>query len=492
MYKEHPTTTLPSGETEKINSPAETTSFQEHETSIVEKLTTAAEKRSIEKFRIMEKELLQPIQKIGIAGKLWIGFLISVCLCGLYAYYIQESRSKYETISLRDYTMWGVYISTFVFYVALSLVGALMSAVLKLINFEWYRPLSRIAEIIAVSAIILAGICIVAAMGRPDRLHYLLLYGRIQSPIVWDVIVIVTYITASSLFLFMSLLPEITICRDRLIDKPSWQKWMYKKLTFGWNGSPKQWKILKKSVMILAVMVIPLGVSIHTVTAWLFATTLRAEWDSTNFGPYFVSGAFLLGSAAMIVAAFIFRKVYHFENYLTKKHFNYMGKLLVFLALCYTYFNVNEYLVPSYKMSGLHANHLLDLFIGETAPMYWMVALFGFIIPATLPMFPAMRKPVPLVIIALFTVIAAWFKRYLIVIPGLAHPFLPIQDVPESWMHYTPSLIEMTIVIATLAALLLIVTVFSRLFPIISIWEVAEGEGVNIRKIHQPVKPQQV
>jgi molybdopterin-containing oxidoreductase family membrane subunit len=235
-------------------------------------------------------------------------------------------------------------------------------------------------------------------------------------------------------------------------------------------------------------MVIPLGVSIHTVTAWLFATTLRAEWDSTNFGPYFVSGAFLLGAAAMIVAVYVFRKFYHFEKYLTEKHFDHIGKMLVFLSLCYMYFNVNEYLVPSYKMSGLHANHLLDLFVGETAPMYWMVAVFGFIIPAILPMFPAMRKPLPLTIIAVTVVIAAWFKRYLIVIPGLSHPFLPIQDVPQSWMHYTPSFLEMTIIAATLAALLLIVTVFSRLFPIISIWEVAEGEGVNIQKIHQPVK----
>ena len=458
------------------------------ENGIKEQYTAASEKKLIEKYRVMEKDLLHPIQKIGVAGKLWIGFLVAVCLCGLYAYYIQESRSKYETIALRDYVMWGVYISTFVFYVALSLVGALMSAVLRLIKFEWYRPLARIAEIIAVAAIVMAGVCIVAAMGRPDRLHYLLLYGRIQSPIVWDVIVIVTYITVSSLFLFMALLPEIPICRDRLINIPSWQKWLYRKLSFGWTGSPEQWKIVKRSVQILAIMVIPVGVSIHTVTAWLFATTLRAEWDSTNFGPYFVSGAFLLGAAAMIVAVFTFRKAYHFEKYLTEKHFNSMGIMLVFLALCYTYFNVNEYLVPSYKMSGLHANHLLDLFIGETAPMYWMVVFFGFIIPATLPMIPAMRKPVPLTIIALTTVIAAWFKRYLIVIPGLSHPFLPIQNVPKSWMHYTPSFVEMTIVAATLAALLLIITIFSRLFPIISIWEVAEGEGVKIQNINQPVQ----
>lgn len=457
-----------------------------------ERQKLAWEKRMQEKYSKMESDLLQPIRKISLAGKIWIGFLIIACLCGLYAYYLQESRSKYETIALRDYTMWGVYISTFVFYVALSLVGALMSAILKLINFEWYRPLARIAQIISVSAIIMAGLCIDSAMGRPDRLYYLLLHGRLQSPIVWDVIVVVTYIAASCLLLFIPMLPEMAICRDRLTEKPAWMRWMYNKLSFGWKGAPEQWKIVKRSVHILAVMVVPLGVSIHTVTAWLFATTLRPEWDSTNFGPYFVSGAFLLGCAAMIVAVYMIRKFYHYEKYLTVKHFDRMGKMLVLLGLCYTYFNVNEYLVPSYKMSGLHANHLLDLFVGESAAMYWMVAVFGFIIPGTLPMFKAMRKPLPLTIIATTVVIAAWFKRYLIVIPGLSHTFLPIQDVPESWTHYTPSLIEMTIVGATFAALLLIVTLFSRLFPIISIWEVAEGEGVNLSRINKHIKSKMV
>lgn len=254
---------------------------------------------------------------------------------------------------------------------------------------------------------------------------------------------------------------------------------MYELLSFGWVGSPEQWKLLKRSMRTLTILLIPLGVSIHTVTAWLFATTLRSEWDSSNFGAYFVSGAFLLGTAAIIVAVFAFRKAYSLQKYLTEKHFDFLGKTLVFMSLIYLYFNINEYLVPAYKMSGLHANHLLDMFVGEEAPFYWSVVIFGILMPAILPLFPKMRKPLPLTILAVIVVIAAWFKRYLIVIPGLMHPYMPIQDVPESWKHYSPSLIEMTIVAATFAAMLLIVTVFSRLFPIISVWEVAEG---NLKK----------
>lgn len=438
--------------------------------------STTYETFTQEEYMIMKDELLRPVQRIGKWGKIWIAFLVVICMCGLYAYYIQETKSKYVTVSLRDYTMWGVYISNFVFFVALSLIGVLMSAVLKLTNFEWYRPLSRIAEVIAVAAIMLAGVSIVAAMGKPERLHYLFLHGRIQSPIVWDIIVIITYIATSTVLLFIPLIPSLSTCKNHLHNKPKWQMKMYEWISFGWEGTAEQWKILKKSIRILTIMVIPLGVSIHTVTAWLFATTLRAEWDSTNFGAYFVSGAFLLGVAGMIVAVFAIRKAYKLENYLTPMHFDKLGQALVLMSFIYIYFNINEYLVPAYKMSGLHANHLLDLFTGEDSSLYWTVVFFGMLMPAILPLFKRMRKPLPLTIIAVLVVIAAWFKRYLIVIPGLAHPYLPIQDVPDSWRHYTPSLVEMTIVAATFAAMMLIVTLFSRFFPIISVWEVAEGK----------------
>lgn len=428
-----------------------------------------------EEYVKMKDDLFRPVQKIGMWGWLWMGFLALIVFAGVYAYFLQETQSKYVTINLRDYTMWGVYICNFVFFVALSIIGVLMSAILKFTHFEWYRPLSRIAEIIALAAIMLAGLSIVVAMGRPDRLFILFTHGRIQSPIVWDVIVVITYVLASILFVWLPLIPSIATSKYHLTNKPKWQMKFYDLLSFGWVGSPEQWKLLKRMIRILTIMFIPLGIAIQTIDAWLFATTLRAEWDSTNFSAYFVSGAFLLSTAAMIVAVAVFRKVYHLEKYLTERHFNYLGKMLVLMAAIYAFFNINEYMVPAYKMSGLHANHLLDLFTGEESLMYWSVAFFAILMPATFPLFNKMRKPLPLTIIAVIVVIASWFKRYLIVIPGLLHPYLPIQNVPASWQHYTPSLVEMTIIAATFAALLLIVTIFSRLFPIISVWEVAEG-----------------
>ncbi|MCX6294534.1 MAG: polysulfide reductase NrfD, partial [Bacteroidetes bacterium] len=423
-------------------------------------------------------------QKISFFGKLWIVFLVVIILIGGYAY-IQQLKHGLIVTGLRDYATWGIYISNFVFFVAISLVGALISSVLRLTNFTWYRPLTRIAEIIAVAGVIWAGLIIIIDMGRPDRILNLFLHPRIQSPILWDVVVISTYLTTSVLLLYLPLLPGIAICRDRLTDKPKWQRWMYKFLALGWTGTPDQWKIMKKSITILCVVIIPLAISIHTVTSWLFATTLRPGWDSTNFGPYFVAGAFLAGTGCVIIGMFVFRKVYKLEKYLTDVHFSHMAKLLVFLAFVYAYFNINEYFIPYYKMRGPEARLLTDLFSGQFAGLYWSAQILGMALPAVLLMFKSMRKPLPVTLIAIPVVIFAWVKRYLIVTPILVHPYLPIQNVPNTWINYFPSWIEIAIVSASLAGVLLIITLFSRFFPIISIWETLENEGIELDELDE-------
>jgi len=431
--------------------------------------------------------VLRPLRHTGLLGKLWIAGLIIVILIGCYAYYLQL-RYGLKVTAMRDYASWGLYISNFVFFVAISLVGALISSVLRLTNFDWYRPITRIAEIIAVSAIIFAGLIIIIDMGRPDRVLNLFTHGRIQSPIVWDVIVVSTYLVTSVLFLYMPLLPGIALCRDQLTEKPKWQRWIYKVLALGWKGNHGQWKIMKRSIAIICILIIPLAISIHTVTAWLFATTLRPGWDSTNFGPYFVAGAFQAGTACVIIAMYAFRKAYGLQKYLTEVHFNQMGKLLVFLCLIYAYFNLNEYLVPAYKMRGAEGKLLNDLFTGHYAPLYWSVQVFGMALPALLLLWKKARRPLPLAIIALFVVVAAWFKRFLIVTPIMLHPYTTIQNVPPNWAVYFPSWVELAIVAASLAGVLLIITVFSKFFPIISIWETLENEGIELEELDNPTK----
>jgi molybdopterin-containing oxidoreductase family membrane subunit len=431
-----------------------------------------------EKMHGLLKDLLP--KRFSTAGKIWVGVLLAIALTGLFAY-IQQLRHGLIVTAMRDFTSWGIYISNFVFFVAISLVGSLVSAILKLANVQWRTPLTRLSEIIAVSAISFATIIIIVDMGRPERFWHLFVYGRIQSPIIWDVIVISTYFVISLLLLYLPALPDLALCRDNIPNMKNWKKRLYNFCALNWTGSHKQYRIINRSMKILAVLIIPLALGIHTVTSWLFATTFRAGWDSTNFGPYFVSGAFMVGCAGVIAMMYILRNYYRLENYITQKHFDNMGRLLVLLSLIYLYFNINEYLITGYKMKTVEGEHLMDLFTGSYAPMFWMVQILGMIVPIIVLVFKWGRKPVPIFVISSFVIVGAWFKRFLIVSPTLLHPFIPLNTVPQAWQHYYPTWQEWSITAGSLAGALLMITFLIRVLPIVPIWEVAEEKGIQMQ-----------
>lgn len=416
-------------------------------------------------------------RKFGLKGRIWVTFLVVIILAGTYSYF-QQLKLGLVVTDLRDYSLWGVYISNFVFFVAVSLVGSLVTAILRLSDVHWSTPLTRIAEMIAVAAILMAGITIIIDMGRPDRMMNLFLHARLQSPIVWDVIVISTYLFVSLLLLYYPLLPDFGILSMHYKNKPRVSNW-YKKLSLHWTGNQRQVFIYNKSIQTLSVLIIPVAFAIHTVTAWLFESTYRPGWNSTNFGPYFISGAFVAGTGGVIVVMYVLRKVYALESYITTAHFDKMGKILVLLCLVYLYFNINEYLMPFYKSSKEEAEHLRSLFSGEYALLFWVVLGGGLVAPIMVLLFRQGRKPLPLFIMAVTVVLGAWWKRYLIVIPTLSHPFLPIQGVPESWHHYFPTWTEWSVTAATLAMALLIVTLLIRFLPIVPIHETAEEQGLE-------------
>lgn len=424
------------------------------------------------KFNKIENDLLAPV-RWGRKSKIWMGLLIVLLVICLF-FYVKQLRTGLGVTGLSDIVSWGLYISNFVFFVAASLIGMLISSVLGLIGYKWITPVARIAEIIAVAFATVAGLVIITDMGRPDRLLNVIIYGRIQSPIVWDIVVVTTYVAISFLLLYVPLIPDIALCRERTKDVPAWQKWIYKVFSLGWAETPEQFRLIKKYIRILSILIIPVALAIHTVTSWLFAMTLRPGWDTSIFGPYFVAGAFVAGCAAVIILMFFFRKSYGLKDYITDEHFDKMGKLLVLVSLVYVYFNLNEILVPAYKLKSGEAEHLQSLLWGHEAPVFWLVQAGGLVIPLLLLLLPRMRKPFPSFLISIVVLVAAWYKRYVIVVPVQEHPYLPVQNVPEYYSHYSPTLAEIAITAAPFILVLIIITVLSKIFPVIPVWEVKE------------------
>ena len=413
------------------------------------------------------------IRSIGLRKPyyIWMTFLTLLLLACLYAYYLQL-RDGLIVTGLRDYVSWGMYIANFVFFVAVSLIGMLISSVLGLAGAKWITPVSRIAEFIAVAFAIVAGLVIIADMGRPDRVLNLFIHGRFQSMIIWDIVVVITYATLCLLLLYIPLIPDAAVLKN-YEGFPKWQRKMYSVLSMGWAEKPGQIKIIKRMIMILLVTIIPVAFAIHTVTSWLFASTMRTGWDSTIFGPYFLAGAFVAGAAAVVIVMYVLRNIYKLKKYITDLHFDRMGKIIVLLALVYAYFNINEFIVPAFKLKTGDDVHLYELFTGHWAGAFWFAQILGLVLPIILLLFKPMRKPLPMFVIAILVLLASWVKRYIIVVPTMLHPKLPIQNVPQDFIIYTPTLTEIAITIAPFIIVTMIISILAKLFPVVPMWEVS-------------------
>ena len=422
-----------------------------------------------------ETNLLRTLSMSGPRFRAWVLFLGAIVLWGVFCYTRQLRFGLIET-GMRDQISWGLYISNFVFFIGISHAGTLISAILRVTDSGWRCPITRMAEGITVVALCIGGTMVLIDLGRPERALNLFRYGRIQSPIVWDVLSVSTYLTGCLVYFYLPLMPDLGILAAQPGIGPARRRF-YRLLSLGWTGAPAEWHLLEKAISVMAVAIIPLAISVHTVVSWIFAMTLRPGWDSSIFGPYFVVGAIYSGAAAVVLAMCILRRVLRLEEYLEPVHFRNLGLLLLSFSLLYLYFNINEYLTVGYKFQNGEKLLLDRLLTGDYSPYFWTVQVAGVALPMLLMI--AVLGPkryrqftIPGLGLASFLVIVgAWAKRYLIVVPTLSSPFLPIQGVPETWGHYVPTVVEWSITAAAFAAFLLLYTFLVKIFPSVSIWE---------------------
>ncbi len=426
-----------------------------------------------------ERRLLDPIAKTG--PKFWIlmGVLFSIWLWGMFAWFTQLG-SGLRVTGLNVPVYWGLYITNFVFFIGISHAGTLISAILRLSQAEWRRSITRSAEVITVLVLFFGVGCVLLDLGRPDRAMNVLKHPNLASPLLWDVISISIYLTCSTIYLYLPLIPDVAILRDHLPKR----RWLYRILALGWTGSEKQQRLLNRAIGIMAIAVIPVAVSVHTVVSWVFAMTVQPMWHSTIFGPYFVVGAIFSGIAAIILAMAIIRKVYHLEDYLKIIHFNNLGILLLVMALLWFYFTFAEFLTTYYGAEPSHMEVFLSKTEGEFAPYFWTMFVTCFVIPFSLLANGRTRKTVWGTVVASISVeIGMWLERFLIVIPSLSHPRLPM-EAPV----YNASWVEWSLLAGFVAMFVLLYAVFTKLFPIVSIWEIHEGRELSVAEVSERVE----
>ncbi len=404
----------------------------------------------------------------------WI--MISVCIAlvaaGAFAVAYQYNYGMGVALLNRP-QMWGLYIATFVFWIGVSHAGTLLSAILHITQSDWRKPIYRSAEAMTAFSVMTAGLFPLIHLGRIWDFYWTMpylnergLWPNFRSPLLWDLVAIMTYLTSSLLFLYIGMIPDLAICRD---NATGWRRKLYTVLAVGWQGSDLQWRNFRRTYLIMACFLIPLAVSVHSIVASDFAMSIMPGWHVTSFPPYFVAGALYSGCAGIITLFILLRYTFRYEDYLTYPILDKVCKLTFAIAMVWTYLNLIEFANVWYGHNMFDKEVLIEKATGPYAPFWWTMIIFGMVLPFTLLFHSIRRNMKILMTVSLLLNVGMWLERWMIVSPTLAK-----NHEPYTWIYHWPGWVELTILLASFAWFTLLFLIFVKIFPSVSMYEVKE------------------
>jgi molybdopterin-containing oxidoreductase family membrane subunit len=412
---------------------------------------------------------LAPPSALYVIAVLLLGAIIA---CGIAAFLYQVYAGLGVT-GLTHPVMWGVYITTFVFWVGIAHAGTLISAILFLFRARWRNAVNRGAEALTVFAVIVAAMFPLLHLGRPWRFYFILpypnqrgLWTNFKSPLMWDVFAINTYMLTSILFFAVGLIPDIAAARDRVRD---WRRHLYRVLALGWRGSADQWRAWSRAVLHLSGLATPLVLSVHSVVSWDFATSLVPGWHTTIFAPYFVAGAIFSGIAMVITILIPVRQAFGLQAYLRDEHFDSMGKLILLTSSIVGYSYGMEYFMAWYSANPYEQMSFWFRGFGHYWWATWTMIICNVIVPLPLWIKKMRTNLAVMWIISIFINVGMWFERFVIITTSLSHEY-----DPAAWGYYAPSWVELTVLAASFCIVFFLFMIFLRMFPVIAIQEVKE------------------
>jgi Ni/Fe-hydrogenase subunit HybB-like protein len=371
---------------------------------------------------------------------------------------------------------WGIFLVNTVFWIGISHAGTFISAILRVFKAEFRRPFTRAAELMTTFGLVQAGFSIFMHMGRIWLAYWLMpypnqrmLWPNFHSPLSWDLLAITTYLLSSTMYLFLPLIPDLAMARDR---SAGWRKTFYKTLALGFRGTEGEWTHLRNAMNIFAFAIIPVMFSVHTIVSWDFAVATRPGWSSTIFGPYFVIGALHSGMGAVVAVLAIIRgTMKHMKYFIRAEHFDAIGKLMLIISMGWAYFFFNDYMIQWYG-GDKWTDYLLHFH--EAGPLGWMwfaMLVCNVVIPWAI-LWNSKWRSIPWLIstVGIIINIGMWFERYIIIPISLS-----INRMPFTWRMYEPG-IEIPLGIGTVTFFILLYMAASKLIPMVPVWEVQEGQ----------------
>ena len=400
-------------------------------------------------------------------------FLVVVCLFGAWGYMIDTGMG---VAGIRRPTMWGIFIANFVFWIGISHAGTFVSAILRVFKAEFRRPFTRAAELMTTFGLAAGAMYPLIHLGRVWTAYWMIpypnqrqLWPNLRSPLSWDLIAITTYLLSSTIYLYLPLIPDVAMARDR---STGWRYKFYRLLALGWRGTENEWHNLRTAINIFAFAIIPVMFSVHTIVSWDFAVSQTPGWHSTIYGPFFIAGAIFSGVSAVAMILFLIRAtMVNMKYFVRAEHFDALGKLMLIFSFTWAYFYFNEYMVEWYG-GDLAAKTVLKAFTQPPYGWVWYLMLFcNIAVPWLLLWNKRVRRTPWLMFVIGFLINIGMYAERFIIVPTE----ISTNRFPFMWGDYVPR-IELVISIGSLSLFLLLYAVASRLIPLIPVWEVQEGQ----------------
>jgi Ni/Fe-hydrogenase subunit HybB-like protein len=369
---------------------------------------------------------------------------------------------------------WGFAIVNFVWWIGIGHAGTLISAILLLFRQQWRTSINRFAEAMTLFAVSCAGLFPLLHLGRPWLAYWLFpypdtmkLWPQFRSPLVWDCFAVSTYATVSLLFWYVGLVPDLATLRDRARNRTA--KVFYGILSMGWRGSAVHWYRHETASLLLAGLATPLVVSVHTIVSFDFSFGLVPGWHSTIFPPYFVAGAIFQGFAMVLTLSIPIRKLFHLEDFITARHLENMGKVMLATGLIVAFGYMSEAFIAWYSVDIYERYMTLNRMFGPYAVVYWGVIACNILIPQFLWSRKIRLNVTALFLIAMGVNIGMWLERFMIIVGSLHRDFMP-----SAWGMYYPTRWDLFTFFGTVGLFLTLLFLFIRFLPLISIFEMRE------------------
>jgi Ni/Fe-hydrogenase subunit HybB-like protein len=420
----------------------------------------------------VNRDVLRTLEPPGALYFGWIALAAALLFCFIVGLSVQVALGL-GTTGLRTPQFWALYITDFVFWIGIGHAGTLISAILFLFRARWRTSVFRAAEAMTIFAVMTAGLFPLIHVGRLWYAYFLFpyvnqrgLWPNFRSPLLWDVFAVSTYLTISTVFFIVGLVPDVAALRDATTG---WRRRIYGLLALGWTGSDRQWRHYRRAYGLLAALATPLVLSVHSVVSWDFAMALLPGWHSTLFAPFFVDGAILSGFAMVLVLVLPMRYFFGLHAYLTERHLDALAKLLLVTSLVLTYFYLCDGFTEWYTGDVFARGSLFWRLTGTYGPLLMTQYICNSIVPLVLFWRGPRRHPTTLFVVSVFVLIGMWLERFNIIVPSLGHDFYPY-----TWGIFAPAIVDTTLTIGSFGFFFLLFLAFIRLMPSVSIVEVKE------------------